>query len=138
MVDRSALHSRKPWLPLVVTLALMAGLGGWVVWQWQVQEDRIRAEQAQRFNLAVNDVESNLRERMRAYEMVMRGLAGLFVGGESVKLDEWNRYLQHFFEWERQNALDVWGPLSFNHLPSLAGARGGAGAGLRFRPPQTC
>lgn len=91
MVDRSALHSRKPWLPLVVTLALMAGLGGWVVWQWQVQEDRIRAEQAQRFNLAVNDVESNLRERMRAYEMVLRGLAGLFVGGESVKLDEWNR-----------------------------------------------
>ncbi|MCG6540575.1 CHASE domain-containing protein [Pseudomonas sp. KSR10] len=91
MDDRSALHSRKPWLPLVVTLALMAGLGGWVVWQWQVQEARIRAEQAQRFNLAVNDVESNLRERMRAYEMVMRGLAGLFVGSDTVSLDDWNR-----------------------------------------------
>lgn len=91
MDDRSALHSRKPWLPLVVTLALMAGLGGWVVWQWQVQEARIRAEQAQRFNLAVNDVESNLRERMRAYEMVMRGLAGLFVGSDAVSLDDWNR-----------------------------------------------
>ena len=66
MDDRSALHSRKPWLPLVVTLALMAGLGGWVGWQWHVQEMRVRAEQAQRFNLAVNDVESTLRERMRA------------------------------------------------------------------------
>ena len=91
MDDRSALHSRKPWLPLVVTLALMAGLGGWVVWQWQVQEARVHAEQAQRFNLAVNDVESNLRERMRAYEMVLRGLAGLFVGSETVSLQDWNR-----------------------------------------------
>lgn len=91
MDDRSALHSRKPWLPLVVTLALMAGLGGWVVWQWHAQETRIRAEQAQRFNLAVNDVESNLRERMRAYEMVMRGLAGLFVGSDDVSLADWNR-----------------------------------------------
>ncbi|WP_415845497.1 CHASE domain-containing protein [Stutzerimonas zhaodongensis] len=91
MDDRSALHSRKPWLPLVVTLALMAGLGGWVVWQWQVQESRVRAEQAQRFNLAVNDVENNLRERMRAYEMVLRGLAGLFVGSDNVTLQDWNR-----------------------------------------------
>ncbi|HBS77616.1 MAG TPA: hybrid sensor histidine kinase/response regulator, partial [Pseudomonas sp.] len=91
MDDRSALHSRKPWLPLVVTLALMAGLGGWVGWQWHVQEMRVRAEQAQRFNLAVNDVESTLRERMRAYEMVLRGLAGLFVGSDEVSLQDWNR-----------------------------------------------
>ncbi|WP_407295579.1 CHASE domain-containing protein [Stutzerimonas zhaodongensis] len=91
MDDRSALHSRKPWLPLVVTLALMFGLGGWVGWQWHVQETRVRAEQAQRFNLAVNDVESTLRERMRAYEMVLRGLAGLFVGSDTVGPQDWNR-----------------------------------------------
>jgi len=91
MDDRTALHSRKPWLPLAVTLALMVGLGGWVGWQWHVQEMRIRAEQAQRFNLAVNDVENTLRERMRAYEMVLRGLAGLFVGSDSVSLNDWNR-----------------------------------------------
>ncbi|HAB63775.1 MAG TPA: hybrid sensor histidine kinase/response regulator, partial [Pseudomonas sp.] len=91
MDDRSALHSRKPWLPLVVTLALMVGLGGWVGWKWHVQEMRVRAEQAQRFNLAVNDVESTLRERMRAYEMVLRGLAGLFVGSDAVSLQDWSR-----------------------------------------------
>ncbi|MGK9065533.1 CHASE domain-containing protein [Stutzerimonas chloritidismutans] len=91
MEDRSALHSRKPWLPLMVTLALMAGLGGWVGWQWHVQESRIRNEQVQRFNLAVNDIESTLRERMRAYEMVMRGMAGLFIGSDEVSLDDWNR-----------------------------------------------
>jgi len=91
MDDRSALHSRKPWLPLVVTLVLMAGLGGWVGWQWHVQEARIHAEQAQRFNLVVNDLETSLRERMRAYEMVMRGLAGLFVGSDTVSLEDWTR-----------------------------------------------
>ncbi len=91
MDSRSALHSRKPWLPLLVTSALMAGLGGWIGWQWHVQEARIHAEQAQRFNLAVNDIESTLRERMRAYEMVLRGLAGLFVGSEEVSLADWNR-----------------------------------------------
>lgn len=91
MDSRSALHSRKPWLPLLVASALMAGLGGWIGWQWHVQEARIHAEQAQRFNLAVNDIESTLRERMRAYEMVLRGLAGLFVGSEEVSLADWSR-----------------------------------------------
>ena len=90
-MDGSALHSRKPWLPLLVTCVLMAGLGGWIIWQWHVQDARIHAEQAQRFNLAVNDIENSLRERMRAYEMVLRGLAGLFVGSEEVLLADWNR-----------------------------------------------
>lgn len=91
MDSRSALHPRKPWLPLLVTSVLMAGLSGWIGWQWHVQEARVRAEQAQRFNLAVNDVESTLRERMRAYEMVLRGLAGLFVAGDDVSLAEWTQ-----------------------------------------------
>jgi len=76
MDDRPALHSRKPWLPLFVTLALMAGLGGWIGWQWHAQETRNRIEQEQRFTFAVDDIEHTLRERMRAYEMVLRGVAG--------------------------------------------------------------
>ncbi|EIK54204.1 sensor histidine kinase/response regulator [Stutzerimonas stutzeri TS44] len=91
MDDRPALHSRKPWLPLFVTLALMAGLGGWIGWQWHAQETRNRIEQEQRFSFAVDDIEHTLRERMRAYEMVLRGVAGLVAGSDAVSLDEWMR-----------------------------------------------
>ena len=91
MDDRPALHSRRPWLPVLVTLALMAGLGGWIGWQWHLQEARTRVEQEQRFTLAVDDIEHTLRERMRAYEMVLRGLAGLVAGSDHVSIDDWAR-----------------------------------------------
>ncbi|WP_434456458.1 CHASE domain-containing protein [Stutzerimonas urumqiensis] len=91
MESRPALHSRKPWLPLLVTLALMAGLGGWVGWQWQALETRSLIDREQRFTYVVNDIERTLRERMRAYEMVLRGLAGLVAGAERVDVDDWMR-----------------------------------------------
>lgn len=90
MDDRSTLHSRKPWLPLLVTLTLMAGLGGWVGWQWHVQEKQNRTAQVQRFSFAVSEIEDKLRERMRAYEMVLRGLSGLIVGSSQVSLQDWS------------------------------------------------
>ena len=139
MDGRSALHSRKPWLPWVVTLALMVGLGGWVVWQWQAQEARVRAEQAQRFNLAVNDVESNLRERMRAYEMVLRGLAGLFVGSDAVTLQDWNRaadqlQLQDFYPGIQAIALSRYARAD-ELSATLAGMRENGRSDLRMYPP---
>lgn len=91
MDDRPALHSRRPWLPLLVALALMAGLGGWIGWQWHVQEVRSKVEQEQRFTFAVDDIEHTLRERMRAYEMVLRGLAGLVAGNDDVQVEDWTR-----------------------------------------------
>lgn len=91
MDDRPALHSRRSWLPLLVALALMAGLGGWIGWQWHVQEQRSKVEQEQRFTFAVDDIEHTLRERMRAYEMVLRGLAGVVAGSDEVKVDDWAR-----------------------------------------------
>src|SRR3989344_223092 len=68
MDDRPALHSRRSWLPVLVALALMAGLGGWIGWQWHVQEQRSKVEQEQRFTFAVDDIEHTLRERMRAHQ----------------------------------------------------------------------
>ncbi len=91
MEDRPAFHSRRPWLPFLVTLALMAGLGGWIGWQWHVQESRTRIEQEQRFTLAVDDIEQSLRARMRAYEMVLRGMAGLHAGSQQLNGEEWVR-----------------------------------------------
>ncbi|GLK87755.1 response regulator [Pseudomonas turukhanskensis] len=84
-------HSRRPWLPYLVALGLMAGLGALVVWQWQELEANSRREQEQRFSIAVDDVQQSITERMRAYEMVLRGMAGLLAGSDQVSAEEWMR-----------------------------------------------
>lgn len=50
-----------------------------------------QVEQEQRFTFAVDDIEHTLRERMRAYEMVLRGLAGVVAGSDEVTADDWAR-----------------------------------------------
>ncbi|MBB3103582.1 CHASE domain-containing protein [Azomonas macrocytogenes] len=89
MEDRPTLSIRKPWLPVLVTLTLTAGLGGWVGWQWQALEQRARQEQEGRFNFEVDYIEHRLRERMQAYEMVLRGLAGFIAARDKVSPEDW-------------------------------------------------
>ena len=84
-------HSRKPWLPLLISLLLFAGLSSLVLWQWRALESSSRASQEQLFALAVDGVELSVRERMRAYEMVLRGMAGLMSGSDQVSEQEWQR-----------------------------------------------
>jgi len=92
MGDGSVPHYRKPWLPLLATLILMIGLGALVGWQWQALEARNRAGHLQRFDLAVDGIEHSLIFRMRAYEMVLRGMAGLMAGHEQqISAEEWQR-----------------------------------------------
>ncbi|MEK1939983.1 MAG: PAS domain S-box protein [Pseudomonas sp.] len=91
MDDNRGFHSRRPWLPYLVALGLMAGLGVLVVWQWQELEANNRREQEQRFSIAVDDVQQSVTERMRAYEMVLRGMAGLLAGSDQVSAEEWMR-----------------------------------------------
>ncbi|WP_394234450.1 response regulator [Pseudomonas anguilliseptica] len=91
MDDRPASTSRKPWLPLWVTLALSLGLGALIVWQWQVFEQREREQSQQRFELEAQDIGQRVKSRMRAYEMVLRGVSGLMTGSDHVSLTEWDR-----------------------------------------------
>ena len=84
-------HSRKPWIPLLISLVLLIGLGTLVFWQWRTLEQSNRQAQEQRFAVAVDGVELSVRERMRAYEMVLRGMAGLMAGSDQVSNDEWQR-----------------------------------------------
>ena len=84
-------HSRKPWLPLLISLLLFAGLSSLVLWQWRALESSSRASQEQLFALAVDGVELSVRERMRAYEIVLRGMAGLMSGSDQVSDQEWQR-----------------------------------------------
>ena len=89
MEERTAVDSRKPWLPLLVTVILMVVLGGWIGWHWDAQQDQSVLEQEQRFTRVVDEIEITLRERMRDYEMVLRGLAGLFVSQQHITPEEW-------------------------------------------------
>ncbi|MBD9484980.1 response regulator [Pseudomonas sp. PDM14] len=83
--------ARKPWIPLLVTLLLLVGLGALVGWQWWTLNAGSEAAQQERFDLAVDGVEQSVRERMRAYEMVLRGMSGLLAGSSEVSDDEWQR-----------------------------------------------
>jgi glutamine synthetase len=53
----------------------------------------------------------NLLDALRAFQKnkTLRVILGAEFADSFVKLklDEWNQYMQHFSEWERQNALDV-------------------------------
>ncbi|MEO4046266.1 CHASE domain-containing protein [Pseudomonas sp. CAU 1711] len=83
--------SRKPWIPLLVSLLLLVGLSLLVFWQWTILEGGSREAQERRFALAVDGIEIAVRERMHAYEMVLRGMSGLLAGSEEVSDAEWQR-----------------------------------------------
>ncbi len=55
----------------------------------------------------------NLLDALRAFQKnkTLQGILGSEFADSyfKLKMDEWNRYMQHFSEWERQNALDVSG-----------------------------
>jgi PAS domain S-box-containing protein len=87
----SATRMPRPWLPVLVTLLLVLALGAVVVWQWLSWEHRRVMALEQRFSLAVDGIELNVKERMQAYEMVLRGLSGVFAGSDDVSVEEWQR-----------------------------------------------
>ncbi|WP_271409122.1 response regulator [Pseudomonas sp. Q1-7] len=90
-MDERSPFSRKYLLALLVTLALMAVLGGLVVWQWLALEAQKREEYEQRFKIEAEVITQRVSARMRAYEMVLRGMSGLMVGSTEVSAEEWAR-----------------------------------------------
>ncbi|WP_342247151.1 response regulator [Pseudomonas sp. OTU5201] len=91
MDDRQSPLSRKYLLPVLVTLTLMLVLGGLVLWQWLALEARNRSEYEQRFKIEAEEIAQRVGIRMRAYEMVLRGMSGLMVGSAAVSAEEWAR-----------------------------------------------
>ncbi len=90
MDEKPRISPPQPWRAFAVTLALLIGLGGLIVWQWQSLEARNRQENQQRFELEAEDVGQRVLARMRAYEMVLRGVSGLMLGNERVSLEQWD------------------------------------------------
>ncbi|MBH3337953.1 response regulator [Pseudomonas mendocina] len=93
MDDRAVERPPRPWIPLLVALSLLFGLGGLIFWQWSVLQEREREESQQRFQLEAQDIGQRVVARMQAYEMALRGVSGLMTGSDRVSPVEWQRAL---------------------------------------------
>ncbi|MGL4318818.1 MAG: CHASE domain-containing protein, partial [Pseudomonas sp.] len=120
-MDDSApvLHVRKPWIPLLVSALLMLGLGSLVSWQWQALRSNSKAEQEQRFALEVSGIEQSVRERMLAYEMVLRGMSGLVTGSSEVSHEEWRRASEQLQLQERYPGIQALSWNAYVHADGL-------------------
>ena len=73
---------------LVLFISLVVTVGGWQVARKNGQE----AARAQ-FDARSGDVIEQIRQRMHAYEYVLRGGVALFAASQSVERDEWRDYV---------------------------------------------
>jgi len=81
MSRRSAhLPPPKLWRPLMVALAVFLGIGCVMLWNWHILGQREQRETKRRFELDVQSVGHLVRTRMKAYEMVLRGISSTFAG----------------------------------------------------------
>lgn len=73
---------------LVLVISLLMTLLAWRL----VHEAELRAAEV-RFDSTVTDIHHSIVQRMRTYEMLLRGGVGLFHASESVTREEWHRYV---------------------------------------------
>jgi len=93
----SATHLPPPklWRPLVAALAMLVAVAGVVLWNWSILDQREQRASQQRFDLDVQAIAEMVHARMQAYEMVLRGVASAFAGGENrVTYQRWNEVVE--------------------------------------------
>nr|WP_322939585.1 response regulator [Pseudomonas sp. s4] len=93
MDDRAVARPARPWTPLLVAIALLLGLGGLIFWQWNTLQVLEQEESQRRFQLESQEIGQRVLDRMRTYEMVLRGVSGLMIGSDQVSQGEWSRAL---------------------------------------------
>lgn len=88
MDDRAVARPARPWTPLLVAIALLLGLGGLIFWQWNTLQVLEQEESQRRFQLESQEIGQRVLDRMRTYEMVLRGVSGLMIGSDQVSQGE--------------------------------------------------
>jgi PAS domain S-box-containing protein len=74
------------WIVPVLSLGVTA-------FAWRSASTTIAARAEERFAFRTDVIESTIRERMRNYEDILRGAAGLFDSSDTVTRTEWQRYM---------------------------------------------
>lgn len=75
-----------PWIVLMCALTLTA-----TAWHLTMTNTENKAED--RFNFIASAIKTRISDRMRDYQQVLRGAAGLFYGSSAVTARDWQRYV---------------------------------------------
>ena len=78
---------------LAALAALLLGIGLTLV-LWHSARDHAHDEAQQRFEFQARETQLAIRQRLLAYEHVLRGGAGLFAASERITPAEWKRYTE--------------------------------------------
>jgi len=78
---------------LLARAALGVGLAASALGAWLVYQD-IRRDAAHQFGFAADQVTQKIGARLRAYELILRGAAGLHLGSDAVSREEWRRFVE--------------------------------------------
>ena len=74
----------------VLTLFLL----GLTFMYWQAAQREAGAKRHQAFTVSVDRIVSSLKDRMAAYELVLRGVKGYYDGSASIEREEFQAYVQ--------------------------------------------
>jgi len=86
MNRRETLSQPRVWRPLLAALAMLLGISAAVVWTWHRLELHQQGEQQNRFVINTQALAEIMAARMKAYEMVLRGVSSAFAGdGEEIR-----------------------------------------------------
>lgn len=81
-----ARHPATAWVVLALSLLVTA-------FAWHATHQILIQRAHDRFQFQAEEIKIHLAHRMSEYEMVLRGGVGLFAASQSVKRDEWHRYV---------------------------------------------
>jgi CHASE1-domain containing sensor protein len=77
-------------MPLAILLLSLTGLAWW----WYSLRSDAEAIAAERLRHKADELTLKLSERMRAYEQILSGAAGLFAASQGVSREEWHDYVE--------------------------------------------
>lgn len=80
-------------LPTIIVILAFAGI---TIISWSTAKNNVRQEQQKTLELKSSEIETTVMQRLRSYEDLLRGAAGLFNASEQVTAQEWATYFASY------------------------------------------